>query len=762
MANGQTTSSVDLGSVPSKNAPVPNAPVTVVDPGGHISGPSFRSAPARVTLPLIPSGDGTVTVRSPNGKLFDLPRAQLPKAISQGFQVQDPKTSAAATSLPSRVWKDIWTPLSSGKDVSEGLKQETMGAFNPELMDAATNKEIEQGNPVRAALFSFAGGTERSVANLASSFTSPGSLVLFALSGGESVIAKAFPEAKVLLTALRVPQQAAMAGFGLQGAVQAATPRQPNESNADAIERRLYGLSATVGAAAAVGTSARAMQARFLRRYFGLNDDLASKVYKQTQEISSVKDRNIRQVGDASIQANQQIVPVVDALFNDMKQVGIETDDTIAKIKSRTNAQLAEAKGKLTVLDQAKLSAGANVVSDALQAMLKEQARVSQPFQEMGENIEDPVSTSGSVRNLINQDAIDKGVRLEELPSAAFRAIDVQNDLSVSFNDLTRIRGDIYEAADFAKDGSVKSALMSSYDKLTDMQEKAADRENLGTQYRTAKAEYSKFKRGLGSGMMQDWLSARDAQEQAIAPKVAKLFSPSTAEALRTVLKAAGVDVSPIDAILQATKETRESIRRLPQESKGDIAEARKTVAEQTKNLRQETSRRVGSIKSEYKERIRELARKTRASVNELEGRGKIVPDRTTSDLAGKSNEQLLVERLRAQASRMEAGGMRNPMSLTMTVYGLVRLASGSVFGMFPLSYGVTRGELPSLLANPRFQDWVIEKSGVTGNAAQMKVRRGLMALRPTIDKMVRSGTLEQGTVQASKTAASSQRPANQ
>lgn len=761
--------------------------------------PQTPQTPATLQPPRPSSSADDVTVRDPGGKLYSLSRTDLPRALKQGFQLYDPSNPPKSSSL----WGRLWSPLASSKDVQASMSAQTFGAFSPELAEAAANKEIAKGNPVRARLFSFAGGVEKSTADFLSSLTSPGSLALMALSGGESAATKALPEAKTLLTMLRIPQRAAAAAFGIEGVAQMATPQQEGETKADALERRLMGASAAVGATAATASGVRASFSKFLRRYFGLNDDLAAKVANQTRQITETKQAAARAEEGANLEYAKKVAPVADTLLKGMQQVGLDTSSQLTRIEQGLEAEMSRAQSRLTELDKAKVKAGAQVVSDGLQAMLSEQAKVRVPFQEIGEAIKEPVTDAKAVRGLVLKEALAKGVKEGEVPSAAFKALgkapeteggatraltesekraallarDVLDkggteadarsamtnlgyvpkqveaimgalgissaDVPVTFNDLTRVREDVYDAADSAKDGNVKAALMSAYNRLTDMQEKAADAAKLGLQYKAAKAAYLKFRRGIGSGMMQDWLSARDAQEQAITPKIAKLFTPSTAEALRATLKAAGVDVAPLDGVLQEMQQVREGIRRGPALAKQEARDVVKGAETQVKTLQQDASRQRKELQGQRREQVRGIRQAARSQVTELEEKGQIIPKRTTSELAGKSNPELLRERLQAQATRMESSGMRNPMAFVMTVYGLVRMASGSLFGLFPLSYGVTRGELPSLIANPKFQDWVFKTTGVEDKAGQARVRRGLLALRPILERMIKTGVPE-------------------
>lgn len=102
----------------------------------------------------------------------------------------------------------------------------------PSEMERMAESSIAKGNPKTAALESFGGGVGRSVANMASSLTSPAGIAIAGLTGGSGTPAKA---ALAALTSY----------FGARGAIQAGTPKRSGESLPDEMERRLGGAAAT-------------------------------------------------------------------------------------------------------------------------------------------------------------------------------------------------------------------------------------------------------------------------------------------------------------------------------------------------------------------------------------------------------------------------------------------------------------------------------------------------------------------------------------
>jgi len=133
---------------------------------------------------------------------------------------------------------------------------------------------------------------------------------------------------------------------------------------------------------------------------------------------------------------------------------------------------------------------------------------------------------------------------------------------------------------------------------------------------------------------MNNLLSARDVEDQAIAPKIAQFTNPSTAEALRTVLKPLGIDVSPLDSII------------------GDI----------------------GATKAE----VKSIPKETATAVKGLRQKGRIVPGQNVEQLAGMSNEQINQARIESIIKGSRARGISNPGGLVMLIYGTLTV------GRFP------------------------------------------------------------------------------
>jgi hypothetical protein len=595
--------------------------------------------------------------------------------------------------VPKSLYEKATTPLVSPETILKGTPYESEKASAEKAIQSGEQRTslpfgLDFGLGTKAGRATFGAGVDKSMSDLMSSFTSPASLAMMAASGGESALGKGL--AKTMLKAFG----GVGAGlFGVQGAKQAATGRQPGEDLPSEIERRLMGASAATGAAAGAGALSRDALHSVLRRSLKLDEDLATKVA-----------------------------------------------DRVAKgQKARTEAAAGKAarKADITSLQDLKMKKGGELLADMQTALIQEQARVSKPFHDIGEQIKQPVAASGEVRNIV-QDAVKEiGGNPNEIPGSAFKAfpeeksgsinvagkklnisemspqqianfkragLDVSdagiNDLS--FNDLTRIRDDLGKAAKAHADPTIKRGLFEARKKISAIQEQAAEDAGLGKKYTKAKQDYEKFKRGMGSDLITDWLDASDVKEEQIGPKVRQLFNPATSEALRTILKSAGLDVGPLDRIV---------------EEKGELKEVHKTARAQE-----------------------------RAAISKAESTKDIIPGTKAGELYGRSNESLLRDRLESQANSMREAGIREPFALMQYAVGILQLARGSMFGSFHLSRGLAMTMLPEKIKSPAFQDWVMDKAGIEDRTLTKKITDSLYK---AVRKSMTSGVQEQATSKA-------------
>lgn len=537
----------------------------------------------------------------------------------------------------------------------------------------------------------------------------------------------------------------------------------------------------------------------YFARTFGLSSDYGRQVADRVGRINDIRENT-----------HKNLLDTHEALTGAKRQVAAQQDAAVAAIEQHLEAQnktiLGDAVNKSMLLEEQGIGktkqaqqgltdlqaqyqqTGRRILADTTRAVYEDHARVAKPFAEIGEAIKKPISEGSDIRTILNEEAQKYNVRPEEIPPAAYKALGPAGKVQLagaasgmridqipeniravmtpeelgqkplSFNDLTRIKDDVYAAADSSRDGTVQVALRSAGDRISRIQEQAADTAGLGDKYRKAKQGWLEFKRGAGSPMMNDWLSAKDVEDQAVAPKLARIMDRPSAEALRTTLKYLGVDVTPLDNIISDMKSTKEQLKAIPKETKAaqtdtvlyakqrqaELKDLSKSEKSDIASTAASTQRELNQIATSH---ARDLNRAARIQIAKEQAKGKILPGKTSEDLEGLSTEQINRERLQALAHNARAAGISNPQALFMTLYGLGKIMTGNLRGMINLGYGAMRITGQDLVNSPRMQEFVLRKAGIIPDAGNMaKIRRGLaeMSFAKPISKAARSQVLTQ------------------
>lgn len=707
-------------------------------------------------------------------------------------------------------WEKAWKPTVGAEKI-----EKIMGGPGFEARHKETEKQVAAGHPVRAGLRAFQEGVAKDTTEFLSQFTSPGQIALMAATEGESTLAKLAPEARVLKTMLKIPGKAAMVAFGAKALATLGTPKQPGETDSDYLQRRLYAASAVFGTIGGGLSTVKDTAHALLRRQMGLNDDLAAKVSDQVSRIGQERTRGVAEKATIDTQAAERsaridqataqnvsqakgitadkVSAITQSLDRDIASLQGETASRAVDINSEAERRISEAKGQVSDLQAQRIKETAQIVSDASLALDIEHGRVSAPFEDIGRKIRAPLTTTNGVREIIKESFKEHGAKESEIPSAAFKALgkgeggDAYIDLGgsikrlevgeadpVSFNDLTRVRDDLWKAAGSSKDPQVRTALLDARGKVTAMQESAAKRANLGPEYRKAKDEYRDFKRGIGSDMAADFLNNEDAKAQAMVPKMKMLLNENTAEAMRTILASVGVDTIPLTEIIRDLKETGERAKAITPERKAQLSELKKSSGELQKNIFGQYEETISGIGKEGRESVSEIekagaeqskvieeqAKKTveeaiksaEERVKEIKGKESVVPGRDVEELAGKTRDQLTEERVRALMTKGQASGVSSMGAMTWAVFGLVRMVSGSPFGGFMTVRGLSSLEIPELARNRTFQDWLIRKSGVEPYSKRgASMRLGIARLYPMLRKLAGQGQTEAAAEEEAK-----------
>lgn len=529
-----------------------------------------------------------------------------------------------------------------------------------------------------------------------------------------------------------------------------------------------YTPEAQVKPGVAVLGAPRGFLASRIAARFGLRPDLADQVSKRVEEIQGARkaaETEIRGSQRRAQAASTSLAKAGEREVAGVRQVSEFAQQTLTKAESDVIGQLEK---QISGAKAQRAGAGEQLIRDTAKAAWEESQRVKAPFEEIGEAIREPATTGVIVRKLVNDSVKQLGGRVEEIPGRAFNALpsgeassvrvggmtatgplpqaildiltpEERGESPVSFNDLTRVREDLYGAASATKDTTIRRGLYQAADKITDMQQQIADQHGLGDKYKLAKTEYKLFRRGIGSPMMEKMLAAEDARQQAIVPKLAKLSNKATESAIRTVLRSVGVDTAEFDRLGEYIVAREGELKQVPKEAKAESSRLALEEKARTAGIESGVREGIAGVEKVARQRQAQVASEAKQTIKVAQKAGAdIVPGYTSEQLAGMTNEQLKRLRLERIIGKTKKLGL-NPYALFQIMYGLARIASYSpVYGAYHVLYGAGEAGIPSLLRSPRFQDWVIRNSGgIPESPAGFKLRQGLNELSKTIPAAV-------------------------
>lgn len=504
-----------------------------------------------------------------------------------------------------------------------------------------------------------------------------------------------------------------------------------------------------------------------------------------------------------------------DALKANMDRIEQETKSSLTSLSQEIKERGERIADGQKAAEAMRTRTGSHLLADSVQGILEEHDRVSEPFKEMAKKAGDkPVMSEEEARGLLDDEAAKFGVQEKEIPAKAFESLpatggrlpqgpgsssenggallarqlltkdnleprEVRGILrgqgfapqqidrmmsmavageeaagaSLDFGNVTRFRQDLWQAAETARDMTVRAFLLSALDRANEKQEKFADDEGFGAEFRKAKGEFTRFIRSFGpDSEMAKFVAASRDKEQDMEGKMARLLRPVEGRVLRSAFRALGLDHSDFDRSLEAMKEFEKEKKLLPKEEAARakaIQEAGKTAKEQ---LEEEAGRKQEELRSSVKEAREQAKAGTETAEKQIaeavareklaeEAGGEIVPRMTTSDLADMTQKQLEAERIRGMMDQMKKVGITNPWRLALAGIGLVRLAMGSAWGMFEIAIGVTPMLLDRMVHSPRFQDHVIEMAGAEDAPprTQSAIRNWLNDLGPELRRLART-----------------------
>lgn len=565
-------------------------------------------------------------------------------ALPPGFELDQSQPG-----LASKAWELANHPLLS-QSATVAVGGPIIGGLDAIKQYAAYKlpKEIASGNPLRAGLAQFVSGSIDDSEQLIQSFTSPTNIALMA-SG--AIEAKAIPMVTKSLAAARTML---LGYYGLKGAQEALTGQLPGETEADAYERRLFG----VATAFAVGSHAAVKGSQFLKdslsKSFGLNQDLAGRVADHVQKI------------------------------NEARQLSDEYDE---------RDRLAQQADKQSLEDVRKSiqEKGAELQKDFADAVHAEHVRLGGIFDQIEEKAgQTPVVNLMEAYKALNKNLLEKGV--EEKPANDFAKAQLQDYTpgGMDWASVKSLRNQLWRQA--LKPGTtppVRAALTNTIDFLLDRQEAVAEKLGVKDTHAVARKGYAELMRNTVRSPIGRRLLAQATVDDAVNARRLAAFTstPANVEIVKRLFNAFGVDTNPLDNL-------------------HTDQERLQTAIKEKSNLVSPEDRQAVKVA-------------LRSATQPEPGNRAVVPGMDYEGLANKSAEELRRMRVEKLMQNARARGMTRPGPYIMLGYGLMRILTGSPFGIFTAGYGGARLGADELMRNERYAAWLASESG-TGNVQRM------------------------------------------
>ncbi len=595
--------------------------------------------------------------------------------------------------------------------------------------------ELAHAHPVRAALAKGYFEVQKDAEDLLSGLTTPTNIGLGIISGGESVAAKAVATASGLY-------------FGWRGSQQMLTGRQAGETQADEIRRRaLGGLQALAGGAGAVtgGVSAKEALRSSIQNNLGLSGELAAKVQAKVElaqeaEAQAAKEQAgvvkttkaqaeaVQNVGEGTAAAAAAQTPI------ELNKIIDQATHEIATQQAYFNTEYEklneQAKAPVTSVEDLKAeivnSIKARGVQDAEIKKIENKIFIALPGNPTLERLATKAETNAAdlATNLstggMNLETIRKTLanqayqpqQIDKAMSMAFPEASAPASANVSFEASKRVKDDLWDAAQSATDTDMRNGLLDAHANVGGMRQRYADAQGFGPQHTKLNAEYMKFKRELGTGMVDEFTKAKDFSDQNTILLTAKnLINQDSGEALRKLLDLHGIDTTPLKIALEEHK----AFAPLPEQALPEIIKQAEAQSKQIETMKNKTITTIGETNP-------------------------IIPGKSDLALAGKGNLQIRLDAMRAIGDNARKSGITNFTAYTQIIWGTARLLTGSIFGLFPAASGATRLAIEKMLKSKSFQDYVAQESGVAGFNPNVMTERDLVSskVRATIQETLK------------------------
>jgi hypothetical protein len=571
-------------------------------------------------------------------------------------------------------------------------------------------KEVNSGNPLRAGLAAFFSGSIDDTEKLARSFASPANIALLA-SGAEEL--KAIPMLAKTATAART---ALLTYYGLKGAQETLTGPLPGETAADSYQRRMFGAATALAVGAHTAVKGSEIIKKSLVKSFGLDQDLAGRVGDHVMKMNDA-----RRVSEGYDEFDR-LARLDDEHSRNVQRVALEqklTDmneaDRIAQEQEKAN--LESIRGSIR-------ERGAQLQSDFAHAVHAEHVRLGAIFDSLEARVGNaPVVNLMDVFKEFNKSLLEKGV--EEKPANDFAQQQLKNYTpgQMDWASVKDLRNQLWREA--LKPGTtpqVRAALTNTIDYLLDRQESAAEAVGVKDTHAQARAEYSQLMKNTVKSPIGRRLLAHVTVDDAVnGRRLASFMSTKgNVEIVKQLFDAYGVDTKPLENLYGDAEKLQNDIREGKNlTSREDRQAILATIRETEKADPQLVSPELRKAAREYYQSV----------VKPEPGRRAAVPGVDYGQLGDKSADQLRTMRIQKLMESARVAGLMRPYHFANFGYGLLRVLSGSPWGLFLGARGGSQLLLDELYTNPRYGGWLASESG-TGNLARMaKVLKVIVAL---------------------------------
>lgn len=216
------------------------------------------------------------------------------------------------------------------------------------------------------------------------------------------------------------------------------------------------------------------------------------------------------------------------------------------------------------------------------------------------------------------------------------------------------------------------------------------------TALKDAREAYDHYINGVGQGVIQDLLFAHEQNDRNIAIRISQILSVPGGDEIRSVLSSMGIDTEPLKSIVEQKEAYSEQAVRLQDAIK---ASSDKTIT--AIDARNSIIPGRGDISGLTSGQTPEAGRS--ASIKGLS--------------AMQRNQEIRLEAIQDFVRNSRAVGIKNPGALISTVFGGLRVAAGSSFGLYTAAGGATRLGIAQFLRNVNIDSWVIQEAEVDPSA---------------------------------------------